>query len=101
MDESDRRQADDSESRFVEESESHTPYDDDDPQDMLDETKADDDKHNDEDDIELSSFDNDSATEPSRSKRKGRIRRGLLKIKLRRKNKKNSELPINYFLQKA
>lgn len=99
VDESDRRQGDESESRNVDESESHTPYDDDDDddqQDMHDEKKDDykdddDQDDDDDDDVDLSSFDNDSASEPSRTKRKGGIRKGLLKIKLRRKNKNNRD----------
>jgi hypothetical protein len=96
VDESDRRHGDESESRHVDESESHTPYEDDEAQDMYNDEKKDDDKgddhhHDDDDDIELSSFDNDSYSEPSRAKRKGGIRKGLMKIKLRRKNRGNKD----------
>ncbi len=84
VDESESQNApDESESRHMDESDSHHhDYDDVSAPDSDDEDKAADE----DDDIDQSTNGNDSMSERSSSKRSGRIRRGLIKLKLRRKN---------------
>lgn len=89
------RAVDESENNdYVDESESRN-HDFEDGKDSDDDNSDDDDDDSnhdldEDDDIDLSSHENDSVSQVSRSNRSGRIRRGLLKLKFRRKSSNDS-----------